>query len=197
MLANLFGGARASRAPERGADARGEVQIDFLDAVRGGEISVQFEGKGTLKIKIPAGADDGTKIRLAGQGQPGFGDAPPGDLYLTLRVRPHRFFERHGADLTVEVPVTVPECVLGASIQVPTPDGPVTMTVPPGSANGRKLRLRGRGAHRVGKRERGDLYVKLALTLPKTASERLGQLAKEMEPLYENEQVRKHLEGAV
>lgn len=194
VLSNLFGGARRARGPQRGGDARGEVQIEFLDAVRGGEVSVQFQGKGALKIKIPAGADDGTKIRLAGQGQPGVNNGPAGDLILTLRVRPHRFFERNGVDLSVQVPVTVPELVLGASIQVPTPDGPVAMTVPAESTNGRKLRLRGRGACRVGSKERGDLYVTLSATLPKQDKEGLAKIAQEIEPLYGDERVRAHLE---
>ena len=195
MLRSAFGGGRQrARGPERGADARGEVHVDFLDAARGGEISVQFEGKGSLRIKIPAGADDGTRIRLAGQGQAGFANGPPGDLYLTLLVRPHRFFERNGSDLSVDVPVTLAELVLGAGIQVPTPDGSVTMTVPPGSSNGQKLRLRGRGAGRVGSSERGDLYVRLTLALPETDDPRLAELAKEMEPLYEGTNPREHLQ---
>jgi curved DNA-binding protein len=193
MLRNVFGGAQRPRGPERGGDARGDVQIDFLDAVRGGEVSVQFEGKGMLRITIPAGADEGTRIRLAGQGQQGFSDGPPGDLFLTLHVRPHLFFQREGADLSLEVPVTVSELVLGASIQVPTPDGNVSMTIPAKSANGRKLRLRNRGACKVGSAERGDLYVKLRLELPDTDDPRLAEIAKEMESLYSGADLRAHL----
>jgi DnaJ-class molecular chaperone len=193
MLRNMFGGGARARGPEKGGNARGDVQIDFLDAVRGGEVSVQFEGKGMLRITIPAGADEGTRIRLAGQGQPGFGDGPAGDLYLTLHVRAHRFFQRDAADLSVDLPVSVSELVLGASIQVPTPDGPVTMTIPAGSANGRKLRLRKRGACRVGSSERGDLYVVLSLELPETDDPRLAEIAKEMEPLYGATDIRAHL----
>jgi curved DNA-binding protein len=200
-LGGIFGGRfegmrrGAPRGPRPGPDAEGEVAIDFLDAVRGGKVTITLEGRGALQVTIPPGADDGTRIRLAGQGGPGREGGPAGDLYLTLRVRPHPFFRREGADLHVEVPVTVPELVLGAQIQVPTPDGAASVKVPPGSANGQKLRLRGKGATRRGSTERGDLYASLKAVLPKDGKEqaRLEQIAKEMEPLYAGTDVRAHL----
>ena len=123
---------RAARAARR-ADAtrEGEIEVDFLDAVRGGEVRVQVADRGALRIKVPPGADTGTRIRLAGQGDAGRAGRPAGDLYLTLRVRPHPYFTREGSDLRLDLPVTVPELVQGASVEVPTPDGPVTMKVPP------------------------------------------------------------------
>ena len=122
LLGGLFGGARRARGPAKGAAAEGEISIDLEDAVRGGEVRVQVTGRGTLRVKIPAGADDGTRIRLAGQGDAGVLGGPPGDLFLTLHVRPHAFFVRKGSDLSLDLPVTFPELVLGAAIEVPTPD---------------------------------------------------------------------------
>jgi curved DNA-binding protein len=197
LLGGMFGGgARRARGPARGGDAEGEIEIDFLDAVRGGEVRVEVAGRGTLRVKIPPGASDGTRIRLAGQGDPGARGGAPGDLYLRLRVRPHAFFRREGSDLSLDLPVTVPELVLGASIEVPTPDGPVTMKVPPRSQNGRKLRLRGKGAPRLGASERGDLYVTLVAELPEGQDPKLEALAKELEPLYGGRDPRSRLRGA-
>lgn len=190
LLGSLFG----SRGPRstRGADIEGEIEVGFLDAVRGGEVRVQVEGKGALRVKVPAGADQGTRVRLAGQGAPG---DPPGDLYLKLRVRPHRFYTRDGADLSVEVPVTLAELVKGAAVEVPTPDGPVTMKIPPRSQPGQKLRLRSKGAPRRKGGGRGELYVKLALVLPDTDDPRLEELASELEALYPDGDVRAGLKG--
>ena len=188
-LLGSFFGARSGGGP----DATGEVAVDFMAAARGEEVTVHFEGRGALHVKVPPGASDGTRIRLADQGGPGVGGGPPGDLYLTLRVRPHAFFTREGADVFVDVPVTVPELVLGAAIEVPTLDGPVTMKVPPSSGNGRKMRLRGKGARQRDGGRRGDLYVRLIATLPPNGDPRLAELAKEMQGLYGDENVRAKL----
>ena len=195
LIGGLFGGARRPRGPARGADAEGEIAVDLLDAVRGGEVRVQVAGRGALRVKIPAGADEGTRIRLAGQGDAGALGGPAGDLYLTLRVRPHPFFERRGSDLSLDLPVTLPELVLGGSIEVPTPDGPVTMKIPPASASGRVLRLRGTGEPKLGGGERGDLYVKLVAELPDPSDPRLEAIARELAPLYEGRDVRSKLRG--
>ncbi|MEN8182330.1 MAG: DnaJ C-terminal domain-containing protein [Myxococcota bacterium] len=186
--------ARAN-GPARGRDAHGSLTVEFLDAVRGGEVRLQFEGR-NLRVRIPAGAEDGSRIRMAGQGEPGPPGSPAGDLYLTLQVRPHSFFSRRGADLHLELPVTVPELVLGASVEVPTPDDPVTMKIPPHSSNGRILRLRGKGATRRGGDGRGDLYVKLAATLPADQEGPLEELAREMEGLYVDQDPRAPLKGS-
>jgi DnaJ-class molecular chaperone len=193
LLGGIFGGARRARGPARGRDASGEIEVDFLDAVRGGEVRVQVGDRGTLRIKIPPGSETGTKIRLAGQGDSGDPGAPAGDLFLTLHVRPHPFFRREGSDLHLELPVTIPELVQGASVEVPTPDGPVTMKIPPHSQSARVLRLRGKGAPKLGGSERGDLYVKLLAELPDPADPRLEAIAKDLEPLYEARDVRARL----
>lgn len=199
LLSGFFSGRRggpgfeARRGPRRGRDAHGSLSVDFLDAVRGGEVRLQYEGR-NLRVRIPPGADDGTRIRMAGQGEPGEG-GPAGDLYLTLQVRSHPFFSRRGADLHLELPVTIPELVLGASVEVPTPDDPVAMKIPPHSRNGRVLRLRGKGATRRGSQERGDLYVKLVASLPTGDPGPLEEIARELEPLYAGQDPRAHLKG--
>lgn len=192
LLGSFFGGRRQG-GPARGPDAVGEVTVDFVAAALGKEVTVALEGRGTLHVKVPPGASDGTRIRLAGQGGGGAGGGPSGDLYLTLKVRSHAFFKREGADIFVDVPVTVPELVLGASIEIPTLESAVTMTVPAGSSNGRKLRLQGKGALARDAGRRGDLYVVLVAALPTSDDPRLGELAKEMEGLYGDENVRAKL----
>ncbi len=191
-----FEGAGAWRSlPRRGRDARAEIQIDFLDAVLAREVAVEIEGRGRLRVHVPGGASDGTRVRLAGQGEPGAADGPPGDLLLTLRVRPHAAFKRDGDDLLLDVPVTIPELVLGANVEVPTPDGSASVRVPPHSRPGARLRLRGKGAvKRAG--GRGDLMLRLEAAFPEDGGERLEEVAKSMEPLYEGRDVRAKLRGA-
>jgi DnaJ-class molecular chaperone len=192
LLSELFGAERVRRA--QGADLEAELEVDFLAAVRGDEVRIGVGG-GSLRVRVPPGSDDGTRIRLAGKGREGARGGPPGDLYLRLRVRPHAFFTRRGDDLLLELPVTVPEAVLGAKVDVPTPDGPVAMTVPPRSRNGQTLRVRGKG---VPRRDggRGDLLVRLAVELPEGDDPRLEELARGLEPLYAGARVRARLEGA-
>jgi len=191
LLSELFGADRARRA--QGADLEAELEVDLLDAVRGEEVRIGVGGS-SLRVRIPPGSEDGARIRLAGQGRPGPAGGPAGDLYLRLRVRPHPFYARRGDDLHLDLPVTVPEAVLGAKIEVPTPDGPVTMTVPPRSRNGQVLRVRSKGVPRRGG-GRGDLLVRLVVELPDPDDPRLEEVARQLEPLYRGKRVRGHLEG--
>jgi curved DNA-binding protein len=199
LIENFFGGGglggRRRRGPGRGRDAEGQLAIDFLEAVRGGEVRFQLGGR-TLRVRIPPGAEEGSRIRVAGQGEPGVKGGAPGDLYLTLSVRPHPFFTRRGDDLWLDLPVTLPELVLGAEIEVPTPDEPVRMKIPPRSQSGRVLRVRGKGAGKRGsKDERGDLYVRLVAQLPDAPDPRLEEIAKQLEPLYGGKDPRARLKG--
>jgi DnaJ-class molecular chaperone len=193
LLSGLFGGERAARGPAPGADIDAALEVDFKTAVAGGEVRIDVDGQ-SLRVKIPKGSDTGTRIRLAGKGRPGRRGGEAGDLYIRLEVRPHRFFERRGDDLHLDLPVTIPEAVLGAKVEVPTPEGRVTMTIPAHSKNGRTLRVRGKGAPR---REggSGDLLVRLVVQLPETEAPKLDELAREMEALYDGASVRKELEA--
>jgi molecular chaperone DnaJ len=138
-----------------------------------------------LNVKIPPGVDDGSRIRLAGKGGAGRGGAPPGDLYIVTKVRPHPLLERRGQDLYLPVPVTVGEAMYGASVDVPTPDGPVKLKVPPGSESGSKLRLRGKGAPAMKGGGRGDFYVVLQIHVPRDGNERVREAVNTLEDAYE------------
>ena len=147
FLARAFGGRARPRGPRRGADIRASLRVPFLDAVRGAVRTVTLPDGRTVQLTIPAGTEDGTVLRLAGQGMPGEPGAPAGDLLAVVEVEPHRFFRRDGNDIVLELPVTLKEAVLGAKVEVPTISGPVTLTIPPHSADGARLRLRGRGVN--------------------------------------------------
>ena len=156
-----MGAARGARGPARGADLRFSLEVSFLDAARGASRQVTLPDGRTLRLTVPKGAETGTVLRLPGQGMPGEGEgAPPGDALVVLEVQPHRFFRRDGDDILLDLPVTLKEAVLGAKVAVPTVDGPVTLTIPPRSGEGTRLRLRGRGING------GHQYVVLKPVLP-------------------------------
>jgi molecular chaperone DnaJ len=136
-----------------------------------------------IEVKIPAGVDTGSRIRLAGQGAPGRNGQRAGDLYLTVKVKPHPMFQREGDDLHIEVPITFPEAALGAEITVPTLSGRVKMKVPPGTQSGQVFRLAGMGMPRRNGTGRGDLFVKTRVVVPRNLTAREQELVKELAQL--------------
>lgn len=137
-----------------------------------------------LTVKIPAGVDEGTRIRLAGKGAASSGGGPPGDLYLEIRIQPHPTLTRKGLDLYLDVPVTIGEAVNGASITVPTPYGEVKLKIPAGSQSGQVLRLKSKGVTDSKTNTSGDFYVKLMIQVPHEASDRLRQTVDQLERYY-------------
>ena len=198
LLSRLFGGGRVRvddlggmgqrRAVRRkGQDISGEIQVDLLDALAGTTVALRIEGQDgqtrTLDVKVPAGVEDGAKLRLRGQG--GAGD-PPGDIILTVHVGSHPQLRREGANLHLAVPVTALEAYRGGPIEIPTPSGGVVLKIPARSQNGLTLRLRGKGVAAKNK-PAGDLLVTLDVRLPREESPELEQV---LETLQGGENVR-------
>lgn len=188
LLGGMFGGgARAPRGPSEGADVEASMTLELLDALRGGERDLTLDKNGEqarLKVKFPPGVKTGQKIRLRGQGGPGVNGGPPGDLLIEVQVAPHPLLRREGDDLHLEVPITISEALYGAKIDVPTLEGSVKLSVPPGSNSGRKLRLKGKGA--AAKNGPGDFYVTLVVKAPEEGldEEAVKAAAAELEKHY-------------
>jgi curved DNA-binding protein len=179
-FADLFGGfqraaqtggkGRKGRAAEQpGPDLQSEIEVPFQTAIQGGKIDFGVQrGPGKtdrMEVKIPPGIQDGAKIRLRGQGGPGVGKAPAGDLLLTVHVAAHPFFQRRGNDLIVRVPITMAEAIDGAKVDVPTPSGAISLRIPPRTSSGAKLRVRGHGV-KAKDGAAGDLYAEVQIVLP-------------------------------
>ncbi len=143
-------------------------------------------GRGTvqkselLSVRIPAGVDTGSKVRLAGRGNAGRNGGPPGDLFILIEVGSHRFFKREGPNISLKIPVTVPEATLGGKIEVPTLWDKTTIRIPPGTKSGQKLRIKGKGAPLAGKSGRGDQFVEVTIIPPPFEDQRVRDLMKEL-----------------
>jgi curved DNA-binding protein len=181
VFGDLFGRASRRRGPMKGPDLESEVTIDFASAVRGTMVELRPRGGGgaPVTVRIPAGADEGSRVRIPGQGAPSPNGGPPGDLVLAIHVQPHEHFRREGDDLHVDVPVTVAEAYKGAKVKVPTVDGAVSLKVPPKSQTGSVVRLRGKGVARKG-REAGDLYVHFQVVIPTQDDPKLASLVEDL-----------------
>lgn len=190
------GGARGAgrRAPRRGGDIEAEMSLSFHEAVQGTTRTLTVEGpegRRQVAVKIPAGVDDGGRIRLRGQGQPGIQGGPPGDLYVRIHAAAHPLFARSGRDLKVQVPVAYTEAALGADIAVPTLDGKVTLRVPPGTSTGRTFRVKGKGVATAA--GAGDLLVTVEIAVPEHLSDEARALLDEMRRLEAGHNPRAHL----
>jgi len=177
------GGRGFARRPVRGGDVEAGLDLSLEEAYRGGSKSISLQEQAldqttgtptlktrTLDVNIPAGVKDGARIRLAGQGGPGQGGGPAGDLYLRVKVRPHPQFKLEGNNIVLDLPLTPWEAALGTTVQVPTLDTPVELTIPAGVGSGQKLRLRGRG---LGPGEkRGDQLVRVMIKVPKDLTDK-------------------------
>jgi DnaJ-class molecular chaperone len=159
-------------APPQGRDVGATVTISLAEAASGGSRRVHLPTGKDVEVKIPAGLADGQQIRLKGQGMPGAGAV--GDALITVNIAPHPLFERDGADLRLELPLTLYEAVLGAKVRVPTLDGAVELAIPAGTSSGRTFRLKGKGL--PGKGERGDLFATVHIALPARADAELEEL---------------------
>jgi molecular chaperone DnaJ len=212
VFETFFGGR--PRGPRRGASLEQLVEITLEEAFHGTSRTLQLaaeepcptcggtgqianatchvcQGSGVtlkarrLEVKIPAGVETGSRVRVAGEGQAGFGGGPRGDLYLIVSVSPHARFERRGADLNVDIDVPFTDAVLGAEVEVPTITGRVLLKVPPLSQNGRVFRLAGLGMPRLKGGARGNLYARLRVKLPEKLSDRERELFEELRQIEE------------
>jgi DnaJ-class molecular chaperone len=169
ILSEMFGqqrrGGRRAAGPRAGGDVQASLEVSLVDAVLGAEKQISLNGR-RLSVKIPAGVETGSKVRLTGQGEPGDRGGPPGDLFLEITVTEHPLVRREGNDLYLDLPVTAGEAALGAEIKVPVFGGSGTVTLKPGTQSGTKLRLRGKGVPGLRGEPAGDLFLVVMVKLP-------------------------------
>lgn len=159
------GAAGGTRRNGPGPDMRGEINVSFEESVLGAKKRVSFQGGRAIEISVPAGVEDGQVLRLRGQGGPSPYGGPAGDALITVRIRSHAQFQRDGADIRLDLPISLKEAVLGGVVRAPTVDGVVEVRVPAGSTSGALLRLRGKGAP-GGDGKRGDQIIRLIIDVP-------------------------------
>jgi DnaJ-class molecular chaperone len=181
ILGGMFAGRGRSSGRAgfamKGSDVQARLEVDLEDAIKGAVKRVVFGDGRTLDVTIPKGADDGQTLRLRGQGYPGRGGAAAGDALIELSLRRHPIFRREEADLHMDLPVSVPDAVLGAKVDAPTPDGMVSLTVPRHASAGAVLRLKGRGAFDTETGRRGDLFAHIVIVLPDQIDAELERFA--------------------
>jgi len=158
----------------------GKVPAESCRGCRG---QGSVERSETINVRIPAGVDAGSKVRIAEKGNAGRNGGPTGDLFITIDVAPHPLFRRDGVNLTIKVPITVPEATLGAKIEVPTLDGPAVIRIPPGTRSGQRFRIKDKGVPLPGGRSRGDEFVEVSIVPPPFADQRVRDLMKQLEAI--------------
>jgi DnaJ-class molecular chaperone len=181
--------SRAARQPRRGRNIRHELTVPFQTSVAGGQVPLTVHGANghvkSISVKIPRGIDDGQTIRLRGQGEPGASGGPAGDLLITVRAAPHPCYQRHGNDLAVKVPVTLSEAALGAKVDIPTPQGTITLKIPPGTSSGKRFRIRGHGVVAANGKA-GDLLAEAHIVLPDQLDKEALELIKKIDSGQQN-----------
>lgn len=178
------GGGGGGEFKMRGQDARYQLTLDFLSAINGGKQSITLPDGSKLEVNIPPGCRDGQTLRLRGKGQVGRGGGTAGDALIEIKVAPHKFFQRVGDDIRIDVPITLKEAVLGAKIKVPTTAGSVTMTIPKGANTGTILRLKGQGVARANGSQ-GDQFITLKIMLPTAPDASLEKFIGDWQPITE------------
>ncbi len=190
-LGDLFGFGRDNRpAPQSGKDREAEVSLTFHEAIAGVTKHVDADGR-RVRVKIPAGVENGARIRVRGKGWPGSAGGTPGDLYVRVRAGSHPIFERSGADLKVTVPISFTEATLGADVAAPTLDGKVTLRVPPGTSSGKTFRVSGRGV--ATPKRTGDLLVTVQVQIPAEIGDDARALLEQLRDLEADRNPRAHL----
>jgi DnaJ-class molecular chaperone len=173
-------GYRAAPRPARGPDIEYPITLTFAQAARGTTLALKLSrgnAEESIEVRIPPGVKDGSRVRIKGKGDAGRGE--PGDLFIIVSVAPHPYYRREGLDILLELPLSLYEALLGAKLEVPTLDGPITLTIPPGTSSGSKLRIKGRGVFRGD--EKGDQYVVTKVILPRTLDESDRKLLEELQ----------------
>ncbi|WOI54003.1 DnaJ C-terminal domain-containing protein [Parvularcula sp. LCG005] len=190
-LSDIFGdffgqrasGARRGPIPQKGSDIRYRLSVDFLDAARGATKRVALPPDGReINVGIPEGLRDGQTLRLRGKGSPGINGGAAGDVLVEVTVKPHSVFQLKGDDLTVDVPITLKEAILGAKIEIPTLKGPVAIRVPPNTSSSVSFRLRGKGLKDPKTGIYGDLFARTKIVLPDQPDNELEAFAKSWSP---------------
>ncbi len=192
-ILELFGGGRrraTARRATQGEDLQLEMSLPFTEAIHGTTVEVtipraiargggRVSGGEKIKVRIPAGIDDGERVRIAGKGNDGIGGGPPGDAYVNIRVEPHPLFRREGSDLVCEVPVGIVKATLGGDVEVPTLDGRATIKIPAGTRGGQRFRLKGRGVAAHGGRPAGHLFAVVQIVTPREIDARSREILEE------------------
>ena len=183
VFSDLFGGARGGRprpqAPSRGQDVRYTLEVEFLEAIAGTKKRVNMPEGGMLDLVVPEGVDDGQVLRLKGKGHAAPRGGEPGDALVEIKVKPHPDFKRDGHDITLDIPVSIDEAVLGARIEVPTATGRVQLTIPKGTSSGTVFRMRGKGVRNMTTGVSGDQLVLVRIVLPAEIDEQLSYFMSE------------------